>query len=281
MKKVKKLLLILLIASISLLIGFKLWELLTLDSTPPVISCPDQVMDVSINITDKELLEGVSAYDDHDGDLSQHIVVETLSSMNSDLTREVVYAVMDMNNNVSRATRTVRYTDYEAPRILLIQPLRISKPDQLGKLLSSIQASSTLDGDLSNKLKCNFHNGTPIDSEGIYDVELRVSDSTGNSTIIPTVLEIYDGQSENIHVELNEYLLYLHVNDAFSPEDYFGAKKENEWVNEELRAQQLKDLSIESNVDTSVPGVYHATYTVAHEEAKTMGRSRLIVVVEE
>ena len=289
LKNPKALLLILLAASVLLLVIFQLYGWITRDNTPPALTCPEDILDVSIAVTDEELLAGVTASDNKDGDLSSDIVVESLSAMNSDYTRDVTYAVMDLSGNVSRAARTIHYTDYERPRILLDRPLRISKRDEIWSIWDNIHASSVLDGDLSAKFKYSFLDGASIIDEGSYAVELRVNDSTGTSTVIPTTLELYDARDEMIYVGLKEYLIYLHVGDAFVPEDYFGPEEEEEDQPAEEGAdseeengplKKNEELFIDSNVDTSVPGVYHVTYTVENETAKTMGKSRLIVVVE-
>ena len=286
-KRLKLLLLGFLAVSIALLAVFEVYEFLTLDSTAPVITCPDGVLEVSIHAGDEELLAGVTAQDDQDGDVTADVVVEKLSAMGRDNTREATLAVMDQSGNVSRAERTLHYTDYEPPRILLDKPLLTSKREQAWPLLDSIQASSTLDGDLSARVKYSLLESNYISDYGVYPVELRISDSTGTSLVIPTTLEVFDGRSESIPVQLNQYIVYLHQNDPFDPDDYFGPPQEDEDPDPDDQDQDpepllRKDqtLTVDSNVDTSVPGVYHVTYTVENETAKTMGRSRLIVVVE-
>ena len=288
-KKSKIFLLVLVSVSILLLIGLQLIQWITQDDTGPVITCPEGVLEASVVVTDAELLEGVSALDNRDGDLSNNIVVETLSPMNGNQLREVPVAVMDLSGNVSRTTRTIHYTDYEKPHIFMSRPLRISSPDELWPLLEGLTANSVLDGDLSAKIKYSFTNSGVILEKGTYALELRVDDSTGTSMVIPANLEIYDSRYETIHVELKEYILYLHVGDTFIPEDYFGAKNdesaqpltpEDSSNTENTPLKKDEELFIDSNVDTSVPGVYHVTYTVENETAKAIGKSCLIVVVE-
>ena len=311
MKQLKRILLGLTAVSVALLAVFLIYDLAARDRTAPEIFCPDGILEASVFVTDEELLNGVTATDDRDGDLTGSVVVENLSAMGQDRTRAVNYVVMDLSGNVSRASRTIRYMDYESPRILLDHPLRVSDPSQIWDLLGSIQATSVLDGDLTAHFKYNFLSSNPILNEGSYSLELRVNDSAGGSTIIPTTLELYDIREETIPVELTDYILYLHVNDPFDPDAYFGPKEETapeededtddadsgDDEPEQDEADEKKDtdkkkppksrlnkgehLDIDSDVNTAVPGVYHVTYTVTRDKSEAYGRSRLIVVVEE
>ena len=45
---------------------------------PPVISCSTDKIEASINVTDEELLQGVTAYDSEDGDVTSSIVIESI-----------------------------------------------------------------------------------------------------------------------------------------------------------------------------------------------------------
>lgn len=266
--KSKKILVMLPVISVLLLVVFLLCTWLLSDTEAPVITCPESVLKADVAITEEELLQGVTAQDNRDGDLSDSIVVEQLSALGKKNTRRVTYAVMDLSGNVGRATRTIRYKNYEKPRIRLKAPLRVSGLEQLETPLQWIEADSVLDGDLTTKVKYNFLNNTSLAGKGTYKIEYRVNDSAGSSTIIPTVLEIYDAQEEPIQLELREYITYLSKGDTFSPKSYYEG------------ASEWGELSIDSNVDMSEPGVYHVEYLLQGAEGR-IGRTRLIVVVED
>ena len=83
--------------------------------------------------------------------------------------------------------------------------------------------------------------------------------------VFQTVLEVYDPSEERIDVTLSSYLVYIGVNGAFNPSDYYaGADVEGE-------------LTIQSTVDTANAGTYYVDYTVTSRTA--VGKSRLVVVV--
>ena len=274
MEKFKKMLLGLLAASLALLVGFRIFEAVTLDRTAPVITCPDGVMETSVAAPESVLLAEVQAQDDRDGDLTANVVVESISVMNKDHTRQVTYAVMDLGGNVGRTTRTIHYTDYQLPRIHLNTPLRIDEIAKLTPTLDSIRAESVLDGDLSANLKYHFSNNGPVFGKGIYPIELRVNDSAGNSLVLHTSLEVYDKREEPLPVELTQYIVYLPKGAPFDPARYYKAPAQP------ANGGPVLSMTFNSNVDMSTPGVYHVDYTVKNTASGDYGKSRLIVVVE-
>ena len=54
------------------------------DKTYPVITIDEQIIDVSINVTDEGLLKGVTAYDKKDGDITSKIYIESISKFVAD-----------------------------------------------------------------------------------------------------------------------------------------------------------------------------------------------------
>lgn len=95
--------------------GLRIYRRLTVDVTPPVITCSTDSIDVSVTAGEEALLQGVMASDDRDGDLTDQILIKGVSPSLTDSSAQVTYIVFDSANNMATVTRTVRYTDYEAP----------------------------------------------------------------------------------------------------------------------------------------------------------------------
>ena len=83
----------------------------TVDVTPPVITCSSDSIDASVTAGDEALLQGVMASDDRDGDLTDQILIKGVSPSLTDSSAQVTYIVFDSANNMASVTRTVRYTD--------------------------------------------------------------------------------------------------------------------------------------------------------------------------
>ena len=265
MKKLKKFSLILLIISSVAFVGFVVYDKIQADTKPPVVTYPEETIECSVKVTEAELLQGVKAKDDRSGDVSDSLVVEKMSGMMDDGTRVITYAAIDEQGNVGRAKRELKYTDYQKPRFSMSAPLRFEEKDMDVDFLKNVHVESSLDGDLSEKVKLSIPGGAYIYGAGSYPVELHVTDSAGNTTVIPTIVDIYSRKEENIELELKEYLVYKKVNENFNPQEY-------------LEDNGYGNVKINSEVNIQTPGVYQVEYVVT--SGQSMGRTRLIVVVE-
>ena len=126
--------------------GLRIYRRLTVDVTPPVITCSTDSIDVSVTAGEEALLQGVMASDDRDGDLTDQILIKGVTPALADSSAQVTYIVFDSANNMATVTRTVRYTDYQAPRFALSRPL-VYPLGQTVTLLDRLTASDVLDGD--------------------------------------------------------------------------------------------------------------------------------------
>ena len=93
------------------------------DRIGPVITMDQQELTVGLNATDEDFLQGVKAVDENDGDVTDSLVVESVSNFLGGGRRLVVYAAVDRHNNVSRANRIVQYEGYTSPKFYLKEPL--------------------------------------------------------------------------------------------------------------------------------------------------------------
>lgn len=266
MKKIKLASLILLLLSVVIFGAYKVYEFQNRDTEPPKITAESDTITASVAVTEEELLAGVIAMDKESGDVSDSLVVESLSAFVDANTCEITYAAIDEKGNVGRLTRRLVYTDYEQPIITLNDDLRIPRGGKLD-FSDIVGAESGLDGDMSDYVKYTMGEHMDTMTTGVYAIEFRVTDSFGNTAYLPVEVEIYDMVAERINVKLTEYILYLEQGAEFQAEDYY--------VGSDIDG----DLSIHSQVDTSKAGIYYVDYVV--EGNNSTGKSRLVVVVRE
>lgn len=256
---------VLLVLSLSIVIAYKQIDSANTDSIPPVLTADSSVIEASVEVTEEELLKGITAYDDRWGDVTDTIVVEDISNFIEENTRIITYAAVDGSMNVGRLERTLVYTDYKEPVFNLSKPLSFIVGTRIN-ILSNISADSSLDKDLTEKVRYGLDSVIDNLATGEYPIEFRVTDSCGKTSYLNTFIEICDASYSAIDIELSDYLIYLPVNSKFNPNSYFkGASIDGE-------------LSINSKVDTTTPGTYHVDYYVT--SASIHGKSRLVVVVE-
>ncbi len=90
-------------------IGSSVFVYLGRDRKGPVIQVPAEQISYREGAETKELLKGVTAIDDRDGDVSDSLLVEKVLPSDDGSTAQVIYAAMDKSNNVTKAYRSVEY----------------------------------------------------------------------------------------------------------------------------------------------------------------------------
>lgn len=83
------------------------------DHTAPEINFPDTEITYIEGSDTTPLLQGVSAKDDKNGDVSQYVCIDSIVPNSENGTATVVYAAYDFSNNVAKAKRTVQYISEE------------------------------------------------------------------------------------------------------------------------------------------------------------------------
>ena len=160
-------------------------------NTPPVIDAKD----IELKVEDEfKVLEGVTAYDEEDGDITSSIVVieNTVNTSTAGIYK-VVYEVRDSNGSI--VTKEIKVT--VNPKFTLINRApKIEVEDtniKLGSIfnpLSIAKATDYEDGDITSKLEV-IENNININKLGEYNVTYKVSDSKGatkKKTIKVTVI---------------------------------------------------------------------------------------------
>lgn len=278
MKKIRIFSLVLLMVSTAIFVGYRTYKNATQDVTPPVISCKSDILEVSVQTPEEEFLADVKAMDETDGDVSDQLVIEKMSSFTEEGTRIITYAAVDEHLNVGTLDRTLVYTDYKPPVFSLKRPLSFATGSTID-VLSCVSANSSLDGSLDERVKYSLEETIITTESGEYPIAFRVMDSAGNQVYLDTVIEIYDRNYSDLDVLLKEYLVYVKKGSSFQPDKYFqGARRAHVYGEQEMLTLQSSQLEIRSDVNTDEKGTYCVDYFVNYDGS--LGKSRLIVVVQ-
>ena len=117
------------------------------DTKPPQIIMDQDSIKVKCGATNEELLEGITAEDSRDGDVTGNLVIESMSNFLKGKKRNMVVTAFDSAGNMSKATREVIYTDYRKPRYSLSDPIRY--PIDSMNIEIGIKANDVIDGDIT------------------------------------------------------------------------------------------------------------------------------------
>lgn len=158
--------------------------------TPPVLSCEEELIEVSVRDGEEAVLQGISAWDAQDGDLTGEIAVEQIGPFLSDGSRKVTYVVCDRSNRVSRLIRSIRYQDYRPPVITAKGAFRFPEGEEVD-ILSVLHAEDVLDGDITDHIQETYGNLKRRPEAGWYPMGFQVSNSAGDTANLDVTVEIF------------------------------------------------------------------------------------------
>lgn len=251
------------------------------DTKAPVITFSSEILELSAREPKQALLQGVTAADEKDGDVTDSLVVVQLQMAGREGVVRVTYAAFDQAGNVTKATRQVRFTDYESPRFSLSTAL-VFYGNSYFDLFSIVKAQDMLDGDISHRVRITSLDDNTITAVGNHSVQVDVSNSLGQTVSLVLPVEVYAPGTYQATVSLKEYLVYIPVGHKLDPMQYLQEfVRGNEAVSLEEGIPEGYSLDVRSNVKPGVPGVYTVEYRITElDGAGYVGYTKLIVVVE-
>ena len=152
MKKRNWVCLILIAVCLAVFYGYQVLDRISTDTKPPQIRMEEQALQVSVTEAKTNLLQGVTAKDEEDGNVTGSLVVESVRLLDHTGRANVTYAAFDKSGNVAKAEREFRYTDYQRPRFSLSEPLVFSQNKNID-LADYVRIQDFLDGDISHRLR--------------------------------------------------------------------------------------------------------------------------------
>lgn len=288
MRRFRIFIIILFFIVLVIFIGLFVKEWITKDATYPVISFDQEKIQVSVHATDEELRKGVSAYDEKDGDVTDSIIIEGLSRIVNGK-RTITYVAFDSDNNISKASREISYTDYEPPKLSVIGSMRLPLNSNIS-ILTHVVAWDCIDGDISNKVRYEVVGTTYVQQAGTYTHRFWVTNSAGDTTELTTEVTYYQmepGDTNRIpKIILTEETITVPCGTEIIPRQYLKELKvDNEvYALSEASSAQLRlnseRVGVTSNVDAETPGTYTIQYLYTSTDGYT-GYAQLTVIIEE
>lgn len=272
------------IASVLILGGYVATAFSSADREPPEICIETTEIAISVQDAESSLLQGVTAWDDHDGDVTATLVVESLYGITEDSRATVTYAAFDKAGNVTKAERTVYLIDYESPHFTLSRAL-VFEFGSVSGVMDSVGVEDILDGDIRQHVKATMlTRGSTVTAEGTHEVQFRVTNSLGDTAEMIIPVEVYPIGSYDAELTLSEYLVYIPQGTVLNPESYLLSLATRREILD-LSGVYPEGVRVMTNnsVDTGTPGVYDVTFTVSYTDGSGedyTGYSRLMVIVE-
>ena len=279
--------------------GYDIYAGLQADNSQPVINMESESLTVSVKDGDSALLEGVTAEDAGDGDLTDKIFIESRRNFIEKGKFTVTYAVADSDNHVARATREIVYSDYVSPQFELTEPLEFAATRSAQEdvdIAANLSAHDVIDGNISNRIRISGDYTMSSHTAGEYPMEFIVMNSLGDTVTLPVTVKIYDTSYNQLpKIKLKKYLLNVQagtnvdLDSMVESIEYRGVtyKRAEDGAfysgeydrNGEAMTIPAGRMSYSGEVDFSETGVYEITYTYNDSEEEISKDTRLYLVV--
>lgn len=299
MKRLRRISIFLFMISVIVFGLFWYREKIQKDQTGPEFQGERDPLMISVKDDDTALLNGITAFDAKDGDVTDSIIVEAISPFTGTGRRIIDYVAFDSDNHVTHTKRDLIYTDYTPPRFSMSGPMEF--PLNAINLLEKVRAEDCIDGDITRSIKLMSDDEIDTSHVGEYNARLKVSNSAGGVSYLPVIIEVFDSsvRYKRPQLQLTDYLVYVSRGSDFDEEDYLdqvtiGSTEytfvENNGTygalyvpaDETDKTISVDYVDIDSDVDTDVTGYYVVNYSIDDTVNGTgTGTSRLYVVVTE
>lgn len=241
------------------------------DTTPPQIIADSDFLEIEAGSDETELLQGLTASDDRDGDITSEILVGNISDFTEKGTCTVQYLVFDENNNVGEYERTVQFTSYISPRFTLSKPFAYTENGDV-ILSDRLRANDVLDGDITVRIRYTYSN---IDrtKEGTYELTASVKNQYGDEVSETFPINIISREITTNQIQLNSYLIYVEKGSELHPEEYI-----KKVVDSEGNEISKEEVVITANVNTKKTGSGQICYEI-YEGEEVISTTFLTVIV--
>ena len=262
---------------------FGIYRHMTADHQGPILKVDDEEMVCSVKDGDKELLDGVTARDDHDGDVTDRVMVENISNFTGDGKRIVTYVVADSSNHVSRTTRTISYKDYAKPQFEVRTAPRFSMAelDSATDYARFVKATDLLDGNITKNIKISSVDDYKENEYGGFrDVVFQVSNSAGDTSTLPITISYTETGAPVVN--LSSYVVYLKKNAGFNPGNYMASVEmgNTKYSVADFRETAKGTIDIKNNVNMKEPGVYSVEFAAKAPNGKSSATYMKVIVKE-
>lgn len=243
------------------------------DPTKPQITSDREELEVPSQYEEPQLLEGLTAQDGKDGDLTDNIIVGSFSQFLEKGVCNVTYVVFDSSNQPGTLTRRTRFSDYRSPQFTLTQPL-IFRSGAGESAISYVGANDIIDGDLSSMVRL-VESDVNYRTEGVYSIQVQVTNSFGDMAQASLPVHIIEGSNAALQIELTSPLVYISKGENFNPSEYVDHVEDADG-----NVLDSQGLAVESGVNTQEEGCYEVHYEITNEQGLT-GETWLTVIVRE
>lgn len=244
------------------------------DPAAPQLTAETELVEVPCAYTRQDLMKGIQAWDEEDGDLTDEVVLSTFSRFLEDGVCNLTYVVFDDADQAASLTRKVRFVDYHAPRFTLATPLVYEEgTGSYNDIVNALGAQDALDGDRTEWIVRTATN-LNFQTVGTYSVSFEVSNSFGDRSSVQLPVHVIPTQIGEGGIALNTGLVYLEMGQSLDPAQYIQRVTAAD-------GSEIDPATVEisSQVNTQTAGCYEVHYEVKDFQGN-LYETWLTVIVE-
>lgn len=220
------------------------------DRNGPEISVPQEEIAYVAGTDTSALLNGVTAQDDRDGDVTNTVTIESIIPNAEQTGASVVYVAKDSKNNVTKETRTILYST-DANQAAAQAAAEQAAADQAAQ--DQAAAEQAAQGDAAGERAQTTDDGAAQNEAAIA----ALSAESPRFYLTQYSVELERG------AELNELSYVQDISD-----------------DEDSRDELYQGIQISGEVDTNTPGEYTLEYHVVDSDGNNSNVAQLRVTVK-
>lgn len=254
--KTKLTILLIIIAAALLVVDY--YVLRAEDESAPVISFPEGEATYSADMDDEDLLEGVTARDDKDGDVSDSLRIGEKVESEDGTYITIFYIARDSSNNIAQSSRIMQM---DASAQAQIQQSATPTPVE-EETTGTADTTQSAEGVQDTQQTAN---GTESEAEPELDEQGRLENEAAIAALPATSPRIY----------LSQYAVEIAAGSEFEPLSYVEDIQDDADSRDDL----YLGIQISGEVNTSVAGTYELYYYVNDSAGNTSNEAKLTVTV--
>lgn len=244
----------------NLLYGYVPTEEIYVSNNQPVISASDKTIKEGDNFNP---LEGVSASDVENGNLTGKITYESDVKPEKEGTYHVTYTVVDNSNFHVSKTITVKVISAELP-IIAAEDKEVKQFEEFD-YMDGVSAKAYDGTDLTDDI--TYEQTVNTDVADTYEVTYKVKDSKGKEVSKTINVTVIPNEKPVINVSDKE----IYLNSDFDPLEGVTAS--------DAEDGEIKDIEYKGEVKTDEVGDYKITYTVTDKNGQKTEKTITVKVI--
>lgn len=244
------------------------------DKTAPEIKVPgDNTLTYVAGQDKKLLLEGITAVDDKDGDVSDTLMVESVKPTADGTQAEVTYTAMDNSHNVTKKKLMVNYqaSGEAAPADSGQAPEGTEEGQESGEAVTEAPAP---EGETTGE-GTGEGEAAPADPSADPAAQEQPPQETagGAEAAEAAIAQLPAGSPQ---FRLNEYEVTLPVGSKFDYSTYIQDITDDK----DDRSTLFRQIQLQNPVDTNTPGTYEVVYYVVDSDGNQSNTAILKVNIQ-